>query len=70
MIDCFSKPVTILALRFLSADVGGWLGLVLGASIVSLGELIYFCFIFTRISLNKMSTRFTQRCKVHHTVNH
>jgi hypothetical protein len=31
------------------AEIGGWLGLVLGASIVSLGEIIFFSFLFCKL---------------------
>jgi hypothetical protein len=38
-----------------SAEVGGWLGLILGASIISLGELLYFAFLFIKIMILKIN---------------
>jgi hypothetical protein len=38
-----------------SAEVGGWLGLILGASIISLGELLYFAFLFIKIVILKIN---------------
>jgi hypothetical protein len=42
--------------RSVSAEVGGWLGLLLGASIVSLFELIWFCYILARILILKLTS--------------
>ena len=36
------------------AEVGGWLGLLLGASIISLGELLYFFVLLGNILVQKV----------------
>ena len=49
---------TKLFFTLISAEVGGWLGLILGASIISLIELIYFWSLLIRILIQKLSNCF------------